>query len=123
LRDLDRGSVVDVGEFSNELEFWPYCGDPAEASTASVMFWAFKEEDRCDWLKSHFKSYLNRIARTQIEHWPTTERQLVLEACSFDDEFRPARISEIQKRNAAVGALENELISILTDHDTDVLLD
>jgi hypothetical protein len=54
---------------------------------------------------------------------PATERQLILEACSFDDELRPGLVSEIKKRNAAVGALQNELIGILADHDSDVLLE
>lgn len=123
LRSLNRSSLFDIEDFTNELADWPYARDPNVTETAFVMFWAFHGDYRMHSLQNHFRNFLERVARQRLDRWPEPEKALFIEACSLDDEQRPIDRLESEKREAAIRALLEKLEEILSNHDSDVLLE
>lgn len=123
LRNFEQEIVLNIEDFPNDLQNWSFAGDAKAENATSIMFDAFKEWNDAFSLRRHLERVLERAADIHIDRLDFRKRALVLEACNFDQDLRPLGLLDREKRDAARSSLLEQLGEILTNYDSDILLD
>lgn len=121
LRQLDKVTDLHIEIFSNELEEWPYAGDPADASKLDLMFWAYQSDFSYSSVRKYFSDQLEKFSIHSIQSIDRPLKDLVVEVCYLADGDESTEITRAEMDKSAVRKLANIVEAYLSYYDRDIL--